>query len=256
MKNIKNRKRSTPNFDARLLIEVNNLCPLCGKRLLGKKDGKSIKLCRIAHIYPHSPTNDQLVALESVPVAQNVESFENLIALCQDCHDKQDFNTTAEDYMRLYNKKQQLIRQTKALDDASTIPIEDEIEGVLRKLKDVNIEKLVPLSYEVVSVDKKIKRENGILLNDIKDKVVQYFPFVQETLKNIDKIGYRKFDIIASEIRTCFLKVCSNEFSQEVIFSELVTWLNSKTQHQSEKACEIIISFFVQNCEVFDAFTQ
>jgi hypothetical protein len=254
MNDSKNRKAITPNFDARLLIEVNNFCPLCGKRLLGEKEGKSIKLYDIAHIYPHSPTHDLLVALKDVPMPKDIESFENLIALCKDCHKKQDFHTQEKEYINLYNKKQQLMRQAKALDDASVIPIENEIEGVLQKLKDIDIENLVSLSYDVVSVDKKIKRENGILLNDIKDKVVRYFPFVQETLKNIDKTGHRKFDIIASEINTCFLKVSETEFSQEVIFSELVTWLNTKTQYQSEKACEIIISFFVQNCEVFNAF--
>jgi hypothetical protein len=256
MKNIKKRKRPTPNFDARLLAEVNNFCPLCGERLFEAKAGESVKLYEIAHIYPHSPTHNQLVTLAGVPIAEDIESFENKIVLCKKCHKKQDFHTRKEDYTYLYNKKQELMRKAKALDDASTIPIEAEIEGVLKGLKNIDAEKLVPLAYDVVSVDKKIKRENGILLNDIRDKVVRYFPFVQETLKNIDKTGHRKFDIIAGEIRTCFLKVDSNELSQEAIFSELVTWLNSKTQHQSEKACEIIISFFIQNCEVFDAFAQ
>jgi cytochrome c553 len=254
MKDTKNRKKITANFGARLLAEANNLCPLCGKRLLGEKAGNSIRLYERAHIYPHRPTDEQLIALKNVPKAENSESFENLIALCEDCHDKQDFHTSAEDYMRLYNIKQQLMRQTKALDDAVTIQIEDEIEGVLKKLKDIETEKLIPLSYDAISVDKKIAQENRILLNDIRDKVARYFPFVQETFKNIDKAGLRKFDMIAGEIRLCFLKVNANGLSQEEVFSELVTWLNSKTQYQSKKACEVIISFFVQNCEVFDAF--
>jgi hypothetical protein len=255
MKITKKRKTVTANIEARLLAEVNNFCPLCGKRLFEEKMKNSVKLYQVAHIYPHSPTDEQLVTLEGVPVAEDIESFENKIVLCFDCHKKQDLHPQKEEYMRLYNIKQQLMRRTKALDDASTMPIEDEIEGVLKGLRDIDIEKLIPLSYEAISVDRKIKRENGILLNDIRDKVVRYFPFVQETFKNIDKTGYRRFDTIANEIKTCFLKVNSNELSQEAIFSELVAWLNNKTQHQSEKACEIIISFFVQNCEVFDAFT-
>ncbi|MDR0630503.1 MAG: HNH endonuclease [Holosporales bacterium] len=256
MKDTKKRKKPTPNFDARLLAEINNLCPLCGKRILGEKSGMSVKLYQIAHIYPHSPTKEQLTALQDVPRVEDRESFENKIALCHDCHKKQDFHTQQEEYMRLYNKKQQLMRQTKALDDASTVFIENEIEGVLRRLKEADIKELVPLSYDVISVDKKITQENGLLLNDVRDKVAQYFLFVQEILQNIDKSGPQKSKIIASEIKTCFLKAAGRGLSQEEIFSTLVDWLTGKTQSQSELACRIIISYFVQNCEVFDAHAQ
>jgi cytochrome c553 len=256
MKDTKNRKTITPNFDARLVAEANNVCPLCGKRLLGEKAGDSLRLFDAAHIYPHSPTNEQLIALKNVPKAEDSESFENLIALCKNCHKTQDFHTQEKDYMRLYNTKQKLMRQTKALDEASTVQIEDEIKGVLQSLQDVDVESLVPLSYEVVSIDKKIARENGLLLNNIRDKVVQYFPFVQETFKNIDRIGSSKFDMISTQIKLCFQKISANGLSQEDVFYKLIAWLKSKTQCQSTQACEIIISFFIQNCEVFNVIAQ
>jgi hypothetical protein len=257
MKTNQNRKSNTPNFEARLLAETGNLlCPLCGERLLGEKAGRSMKLYQVAHIYPHSPTKEQLEVLQDVPIAEDRESFENKIALCKDCHTKQDFHTSKDEYMHLYNKKQQLMRQTKVLEDASTVFIENEIEDVLRKLKSIDNRQLISLSHEVVSVDKKITQENGLLLNNVKDKVVRYFLFIQEMLQNIDKSGPQKSKIIASEIKTCFLKVASRGLSQEEVFSTLVSWLNSKTQSQSELACQIIISYFVQDCEVFDAFTE
>jgi hypothetical protein len=256
MNNNQNRKSNTPNLEARLLTETGNWCPLCGKRLLEETAGKSVKLYDIAHIYPYSPTADQLAALKDVPVAKNIESFENKILLCKDCHKKQDFYTQREDYIHLYNIKQQLIQRTKAFDDASTIPIENEIEDVLKKLINVDSGQLVPLSYEIVSVDKKITQGNGLLLNDIRDKVVRYFLYVQEMLRNIDNSRSQKSKIIASEIRTCFLKMGDEVLSQEEMFYALVKWLQSKTQSQSEIACEIIIAYFVQDCEVFDVITQ
>jgi hypothetical protein len=148
------------------------------------------------------------------------------------------------------------MRQTKALDEASTIQIKDEIEGVLQILTNSNIERFIPLSYEVVSIDKKITQENRLLLGKIKDNVVQYFPFVQETFRNIDRAGSSKFDVISTEIKLCFQKVNGTGLSQEEIFGKLVEWLKSKTQCQSTTACEIIISFFIQNCEVFDVIAQ
>jgi hypothetical protein len=256
VKNNQDRKSNTPNLEARLLAETGNWCPLCGNRLLGEKAGRSIKLCEIAHIYPLHPTNDQLIALKGVPVTKDIESFENKIELCTSCHDKQDFYTTKEDYMHLYNIKQKLIQRTKALDDASTIPIENEIEDVLKKLISVDSGQLIPLSYEIVSVGRKINQGNGLLLNDIRDKVVRYFLYVQEMLRNIDNSRSQKSKTIASEIRTCFLKMYNELLSQEEIFYALVKWLQSKTQSQSEIACEIIIAYFVQDCEVFDVITQ
>jgi cytochrome c553 len=256
MKNNQDRKSNTANFDARLLAETGNSCPLCGKRLLGEKSGRSVKLYDIAHIYPHSPTQEQLLVLQNAPMVEDKESFENKIALCKDCHNRQDFHTQKEEYMRLYNIKQRLIKQTKALDEASTVFIENEIEEVLRRLKDADIKELVPLSYDVISVDKKITKENGLLLNDVREKIVQYFLFIQEMLRNIDNMGSQKSKIMASEIRTCFLKMNDKGLSQEEVFSALVKWLYSKTQSQSEIACGIIVAYFVQDCEVFDVIAQ
>jgi hypothetical protein len=255
MKDTKNRKDITAKLDARLLVEVSNLCPLCGKRLLREK-ARGPKPYEIAHIYPHRPTDEQLIALKNVPRADNSESFENLIVLCFDCHKKQDFHTREKDYMRLYNKKQQLMRQTKASDEASTVQIEDEIVHVFQRLMNANIDRLIPLSYGVVSIDKKIVQENGLLLANIRDKVVRYFLFVQETFRNIDRTRSSRFGIISTEIKLCFQKVNESGLSQEDMFYNLVEWLKSKTQCQSTQACEIIISFFIQNCEVFNVITQ
>lgn len=39
--------------------------------------------------------------------------------------------------------------------------------------------------------------------------------------------------------------------NQEVIYYSLVDWLDEKTNHYSKVACEILIAFFIQDCEVF-----
>jgi 5-methylcytosine-specific restriction endonuclease McrA len=97
------RKRPSYNFETRLLVEANSLCPLCGKYLHEEKNNKTLKLYEIAHIYPHSPTPEQLIALKDITKPKEVEAFENMIALCKDCHSKQDFHTTTEEYIRLYD---------------------------------------------------------------------------------------------------------------------------------------------------------
>lgn len=250
------RKSITPNFDARLLTEVNNLCPLCGKRLLGEKNGKSVKLYQVAHIYPHSPTPEQQEALKTVPKEADPEGFLNLIALCYDCHTKQDFHTTATEYTRLYNIKQNLVRETKAMDDASTIQIEDQIHDILRKLNQSDAGEMIPLSYDPVVLEQKIPKTSTLLLSKVRGMVVQYYPFVAQEFARLDGMGQVKFDQIATAVKASYLKMKAHGLSHQTSFDQLVRWLQSKTQSQYGVACEVVVAFFVQNCEVFDATSK
>ena len=112
------------------------------------------------------------------------------------------------------------------------------------------------LSLKPVAVAKKIAKENNLLLHSIRDKVIKYFPFIQETFKDIEICRQNKFDIIASQVKTAFLKANEQNLSQNDIFNKLVEWLYSKTQNSSRIGCECIIAFFVQNCEVFNEISQ
>lgn len=250
------RKRATENLESIFLDEVHSLCPICGKYLLEEKNGKTVKKYEIAHIYPSSPTPEQLETLKNVPKPKNVESKENWIALCCDCHKRQDFHTTVEDYENLYNTKYRLANQHEAKYSLSEIQIENEIKIVLQKLNVFDEKQHIKLSYKLVAVDNKIAKENKSLLNNIRDKVVKYFPFIQDTFKNIEICGQNKFDIITNQIRTSFLKANEQKLSQDDIFNKLVEWLDSKTQNHSRTACEYIIAFFIQNCEVFNEIAQ
>lgn len=99
---LKKRKAPTEAEQQLYLKEVSFSCPLCGKILRHKKQGKANKLYEIAHIFPNSPTEEQYELLSKLPrLGDNSESFENKIALCKDCHNQQDYHTTVEDYLKL-----------------------------------------------------------------------------------------------------------------------------------------------------------
>ena len=83
---LKKRKAPTEAEQQLYLKEVSFFCPLCGKILRHKKQGKANKLYEIAHIFPNSPTEEQYELLSKLPrLGNNSESFENKIALCKDC---------------------------------------------------------------------------------------------------------------------------------------------------------------------------
>ena len=110
---LKERKAPTAVEQQLYLKEVSFVCPLCGKILRHRRQGKANKLYEIAHIFPNSPTEEQYERLSILPrLGSDSESFENKIALCKDCHNQQDYHTTVEDYLKLLKKKQHFLRLT------------------------------------------------------------------------------------------------------------------------------------------------
>jgi hypothetical protein len=69
------------------------------------------------------------------------------------------------------------------------------------------------------------------------------------------KNGFR-LEVISMQIRCCFIKMADITEDKEVIFQNMVHWLQIKTKCSSTSACEAVISFFVQNCEVFNEVTE
>lgn len=60
-----------------------------------------------------------------------------------------------------------------------------------------------------------------------------------------------------------FLSTVETKASGYIIYADICTlsketfdWLKNKTQSTSKEACEVVIAFFVQNCEVFDEITK
>lgn len=83
-----------------------------------------------------------------------------------------------------------------------------------------------------------------------------YFNYIKDNLKNLSDEKNKKFDMIACEIKTAYLKAAQTTEDKVTIFNCLVEWLNSKINEATREACEIIISFFVQDCEVFDEISK
>ena len=77
------RIRPSRNQFAKLISEVDGLCPLCQEELIVSRNGSTTNLSQAAHIYPHSPTVSEEELLKNVPkLSDDPESADNLIMLC------------------------------------------------------------------------------------------------------------------------------------------------------------------------------
>jgi hypothetical protein len=130
-----NRKSWSPNQKMILYNEVDALCPLCSKSLTYKKNDKVYFSINIAHIYPHSPKEDELIILDDVEkLSESSEDIKNVISLCSDCHIKFDKPRTLDEYNNLLKIKKNLIQSRETQEEFYSFKIDDEIKKVLNIL--------------------------------------------------------------------------------------------------------------------------
>lgn len=249
------KERKPPNdTELRLhLKEVNYRCPLCGKEIQYRGQKKPTqKLFQIAHIYPNSPTIEQYENFKGLRrLGADSESFENKIALCLECHPTQDYHTTAEEYTKLLEIKERYLTETELEASFRNLNLEDQVESILQSLSSVTDEELAELSFEPKLLANKFYSNEGAIKRKIRNYILEYYLFIRDVLKEMDgKNGFHQ-NILAEQIRSCFIKMHDKTQDKELIFRYLVQWIKARTQSTSDVACEIVVSFFVQNCEVF-----
>lgn len=244
------RARPSDSEKAELLAEVNQRCPLCYKSLISTKGDRSFNDYQIAHIYPHSATTEQFLTLENLPRVADLESVKNLIPLCRDCHARQDFHTTKEDYLRLYTKKIECAGKYAANKLAFDSRLEPAVSKVVSALGALPEDVRIELSLTPLKVSQKI--DDKALCEKVRNYVVQYFGFVQSEFAKLQDKERIPFEMIAVQVKHYFLQVERLLTTKEQMFDQVVAWVMEKTGGNGNRsASEIVVSFFVQDCEVF-----
>lgn len=248
-----NRKSFSENTQQFLYDEVKGICPLCSLPLIYEKNNKLYKSFEIAHIYPLNPTKEEIELLKDEIQLGGINDLKNLIALCPSCHNKYDKPRTVEEYRNLITIKQQLINNNEILKYYSSFYIEEEIANIIENLVNCNLdERNEELSFKLMTVDNKANSSCPLSLKKhIKRNIAEYFNYVRSLFTEIDKNAPGKFEAIASQIK-CFYKKCQiTNSNQEWIYYQLVDWLCDKTQTTNKISAEIVVAFFIQDCEVF-----
>lgn len=252
------RKKPT-EFEVRAYLrEVDYHCPLCGKELQSRKQRKQNRLFEIAHIYPNRPTVEQYQVLFPLGrrLGSDSESYENKIALCKDCHDTQDYHTTAEDYLRLYNIKSHILAQNALTDISEMVVVEEQISLVIDGITKLTAEDVAELRYSPVPVANKFTASEFLLRNKVMSYVLSYYSYIKSEFQNMDgKDGFH-MQILSEQVRSCFIKMSDQTQDKTMLFDHIVTWIKNKTCSTNGIACEAVAAFFVQNCEVFYEITE
>ena len=250
----KHRIKPTENVEYKLLEEVSHCCPMCNISLFREGKKRITKIYEVAHIYPHSPTECQLDILKDIKPPDDIESPNNLIALCRNCHRIYDKTLSIESYVEMVKLKNTLLARYETKNRLSTISIEKEIKTVLLAMKDIKLERIKDLTMKPVLVSQKIP--DSEFQNKIKSYVTNYFVFLRKQFQEMDAVNSGLFKRIASTVRNAFEHAENVDFfKQEETFDELVGWLKRQT-NGTTSACECVISFFIQDCEVFHVVSK
>lgn len=228
-------------FGALLVAEECSVCPC---------DGCSTPL--FLNIRGHLGANYEVALIDpSMPAS----ILENLIALCPSCYNRYITGSTDEQMQRLKSIKKNLIADYEAKETVSMQKVEDGIRRVLEKIPKLPVPENVDLNYDPVTLRQKISADNLMLYLKAKTNVNVYYSTVQDAFTQLNAEGVLRYHPFCLQVRMLYLTLDDKGYTQNKIFDEMVNWLQTVT-NEDRSSCEVIISYFVQKCEVFDAIAE
>lgn len=237
------------------IVSVSYSCPICHKKLVQNIKGQSVKKYEIIQIFPEDLSKeDKVIFSEALSPPEKIKSSNNHIALCLDHAETYRLEPRLEEYLYLLQLKKAFLQNTQVKEAIITLDIEEEISEIITRLSALSAsDQLVPLSLKALKIKAKLLPENAMLINEVQNHVLTYYQFINSLLAQIEN-----HDLIASSIKKAFLKLDKAQLSQPEIFEQLSEWLLQQTglPHLSLAACKIVISFFIQSCEVFYEIPQ
>ncbi len=213
-----------------MLAETGGKCQKCGRVLGIKKEGNDINYAKVVRL---SETDE--------------------VVLCVEC-EREIQSASEEEKLALLSDKRDLENLIIARDATSRYTIERQIEQVLREVNLMDVTDDTQLKIEPVKVENKIteKRLKDRVLFDVR----QLYEGVNDSLYRLAGENRLNVDKFAKNVRRMYEDASESHISQSEIYYLLVETLFEKTGRKYRGACEIIISYFVQRCEVFDEITK
>lgn len=182
-------------------------------------------------------------------------SLDNAIALCHDCKIIYESTKSPTIISRMKEIKKQLLRNYETLDIVRDYSFQDGLERVVRKIAEIPASEIVELNYDPVQLVSKIPNDI-ILLSKVRSQVANWYLAVNGIFKEVSSEKGLKYKSLCSEIRTFWTSLDEDGRSQYEIYSTLTDWFANRINDRKD-LCEIVVSYFIQECEVFiDASTK
>lgn len=224
-----------------LLGETGGYCPFpgCGKQLTVTKNGRVLPLYEVGVIDRQKPTEPH-----------------NLIAMCPQCCATYLLDDSKKLSQKLQGIKHVLSTHMQSVNLLEELPLEKGIVGVISKIKKLGEKELAGASLDPLEIKQKLDPlQDMALYTAVNNYVTTYFLKIKEIMMNLDKRGEINYDEIQNQIHSFYKRLKNAKKSQIDIFNEITGKIHRATL-QEDIYCQIVVSYFVQSCEVFDAITK
>lgn len=206
-----------------LMAEQDGRCPNCGK-IIQSTTSTIVRIDKSA---------DMLLCVECAALAQNSDELRAELA----------------------EKKSASREQYSARDAIAMNRLSDDIRDLLQVISageplSQSALRMSPLKIERKVTEKQLRRK---ILNNVVDGMYEMVNEAIEELAAQNKINVKNF---RRSIRRMFEDASDQTDNQSTIFNELVNYLYARGGMKHFEACEILISYFVQSCEVFNEITE
>lgn len=235
--------------------EVGGACPKCGDPLFFGKRGRKLKRYEIAHIYPLNAKAEEILELQHEErLSNDLNAFENLIALCVGCHTELDKLRTAEEYRDLLALKKAYLQRTEQQKIQQQYHLQEDIRHVINGLDSIAAPLAgISLNYDPKKVDEKLDATMPLpTKNKIKHNVSDYYQYVQTRFEELERESPNLSELVSLQVKAFYVQQKTMGLSQHLIFKNVVNWFVAKTKPTTLEAAEIVASYFVQSCEVFE----
>lgn len=249
------RRSLTDNQWYDLFSEQRGFCfgPICNKeKLIQEKNNRRIKLGEGAHIFPLNPTERESIVLNGVEVlGGDVNGLNNIILLCPNCHTYFDKERDLATYREMVNIKKEIIRQSRTLSLYNELYIEDELQEIIDLIvENPTFDEVAELTTEYKDIEDKMDDDyEKYIIESVKGYFRTFYVTITDIIKNKDSENGSTLRVVSSQIRTAYLKLAEENPRGEVL-NVMVDWLQSVTSKKRQH-CEVVIAYFIQNCEVF-----
>jgi hypothetical protein len=213
-----------------LLAENEGHCLSCGKPLGSTVNGRDVNYSSIIRI---SDTEE--------------------ILLCAECA-RQYASMTPEEKSEIVHKKRKLAAQAAAREATSHPDLDMRINAVIREINGLEVSDQTRLRDEPLRVEEKISEQR--LLRHVLDDVQEQYNGVRESMLRASGENRLNIDVFERNVRRIYEDIRDKYSTQREIYDFMVNKLFEMSGRKYRVACEVLVSCFVQRCEVLDEIAK
>jgi len=220
-----------------LLDEADNACafPGCGRSLVMADNGRIVRVFDIA-----------LIDKKKEP------TVDNLLAMCPICNGTYTLDNNKKISKELIGVKKILIAHKQSMRLLDGYPIEKEIIGVMKKVANLQEKDLLDPSLDPQDISKKLPpNKNLALYRTVKNYVDTYYVNLKEIITNADKRGEIDYEAVQDQMKAIYKRLKKANKTNIEIFNEISEKVH-KVSLQEDIYCQIVVSYFIAKCEVFE----